>query len=101
MEFTARQIADILAGTIEGDENASVHSVSKIDAGVPGTISFLANPKYTQYIYTTEATIVIVNEDFTATGPIAATLIRVKNAENAFARLLEMYSQVKLQIILH
>lgn len=96
MEFTARQIADLVQGKIEGDENASVSNVSRIEGGTPGTISFLANPKYTPFIYTTAASIVIVNEDFVATGPVSATLIRVKNAENAFARLLEMYSQVKL-----
>ncbi len=96
MKFTARQIAEILKGTIEGNENAEVHTVSKIEGGEPGGISFLANPKYTQYIYTTEASIVIVNEDFEATAPIKATLIRVASAENAFAKLLEMYSQIKL-----
>ena len=96
MEFTARQIADVLKGKIEGDENVKVSNVSKIEEGVPGTISFLANPKYTQFIYKTSASIVIVNEDFVATEPITSTLIRVKNAENAFAQLLEMYNQVKL-----
>lgn len=96
MKFTARQIADVLTGKIEGDENATVSNVSKIEEGAPGTISFLANPKYTQFIYKTAASIVIVNEDFIATEPITSTLIRVKNAENAFAQLLEMYNQVKL-----
>lgn len=96
MKFTASQIAEVLNGTIEGNKNAEVNNVSRIDGGEPGTISFLANPKYTPFIYKTEASIVIVNEDFTATAPIQATLIRVKNAENAFAKLLEMYSQIKL-----
>lgn len=96
MKFTATQIAEVLKGTIEGDEQVTVNNVSKIDAGTPGTISFLANPKYTQYIYQTEASIVIVNEDFEPTAPIKATLIRVSNAENAFAQLLDLYNQVKL-----
>lgn len=96
MKFTAAQIATVLKGTIEGNENAEVSNVSRIEGGAPGTISFLANPKYTQYIYTTDASIVIVNEDFEPTAPIKATLIRVANAENAFAQLLEMYNQVKL-----
>ena len=96
MEFSAKQIAGILNGTIEGDENASISKLAKIEEGVQGAISFLANPLYTQYIYTTQATLVIVNRDFEPTAPIAATLIRVDNAGNAFARLLEMYNQVKL-----
>ncbi len=96
MKFTASQIAEVLNGTIEGNENVEVHNVSRIEGGEPGTISFLANPKYTPFIYTTNASIVIVNEDFEATEPIQSTLIRVKNAENAFAQLLEMYNQIKL-----
>ena len=96
MEFTAKQIAGILNGTIEGDENAKVNTLSKIEGGEAGSISFLANPLYTPYIYTTKASIVIVNKDFSATSPIAATLVRVDSAEMAFAQLLEMYNKVKL-----
>jgi len=96
MKFTAQQIADTLKGTIEGNENAEVSTVSKIEEGGPGSISFLANPKYTRFIYSTTASIVIVNKDFEATEDVQATLIRVENAENAFAQLLEMYNQVKL-----
>ena len=96
MKFSAQQIAAALNGTIEGNTNATVNSISKIEEGKNGSISFLANPKYTQYIYTTNASIVIVNEDFKPTSPLNTTLIRVKNAENAFAQLLEMYNQVKL-----
>lgn len=96
MKFTAAQIAAALKGKVEGNENVEVNNVSKIEGGAPGTISFLANPKYTPFIYKTAASIVIVNEDFEATEPISATLIRVPNAENAFAQLLDMYSQVKL-----
>ncbi len=96
MQFTAAQIAGILNGTIEGNPDASVSKLSKIEEGVPGSISFLANPLYTQYIYGTQASIVIINKDFALTGPTSATLIRVDNAGSAFAKLLEMYNQVKL-----
>jgi UDP-3-O-[3-hydroxymyristoyl] glucosamine N-acyltransferase len=96
MEFTVKQIAGILNGTIEGDENAKVNTLSKIEGGEPGSISFLANPLYTPYIYSTKASIVIVNKDFVATAPISATLVRVDSAEMAFAQLLEMYNKVKL-----
>jgi len=96
MKFSAKQIADTLLGTVEGNENAEVNSISKIEEGGSGSISFLANPKYTHYIYTTSATIVIVNKDFSPSKPLKTTLVRVENAENAFAQLLEMYNRVKL-----
>lgn len=96
MQFTAQQIADLLQGQIEGNADASVNKLSKIEEGVPGSISFLSNPLYTQYIYATKASIVIINKDFVLTAPVTATLIRVEKAEHAFAKLLEMYNQVKL-----
>ena len=96
MQFTATQIAGLLNGQIEGDANATVTKLSKIEEGVLGSISFLSNPLYTQYIYGTQASIVIVNHDFVLTAPVTATLIRVASAENAFAQLLEMYNEVKL-----
>jgi UDP-3-O-[3-hydroxymyristoyl] glucosamine N-acyltransferase len=96
MEFTTGQIAALLNGTIEGDSEVKISSLSKIEEGVPGSISFLANPAYTQYIYDTKASLVIVNNDFKPTAPISATLVRVESAEKAFAKLLEMYNQVKL-----
>jgi UDP-3-O-[3-hydroxymyristoyl] glucosamine N-acyltransferase len=96
MQFTARQIADLLKGKLEGNADAVITKLAKIEEGEPGAISFLANPAYTPYIYTTKASLVIVNKDFTAIAPIAATLLRVDSAENAFATLLEMYNQVKL-----
>jgi UDP-3-O-[3-hydroxymyristoyl] glucosamine N-acyltransferase len=95
MKFTARQIADALNGTVEGDAEIVVSSLSKIEEGKPGTLSFLANTKYTPYIYNTQASIVIVNNDFAAEKQITATLIRVKDAYSAFADLLEMYQQSK------
>jgi UDP-3-O-[3-hydroxymyristoyl] glucosamine N-acyltransferase len=97
MEFSAQQIAGLLNGTIEGDENAIVNNLSKIEEGKPKTLSFLANPAYTNYIYETEATIVIVNNDLKLQKPVkpTCTLIRVENAYAAFARLLELYDQFK------
>ncbi|MCW3123087.1 MAG: lpxD, partial [Flavipsychrobacter sp.] len=86
----------ILNGTIEGDQNAKISKLSKIEEGVPGSISFLANPLYNQYLYNTKATLVIVGKDLVLTGPVETTLIRVDNPGGAFAKLLEMYNQVKL-----
>jgi len=96
MEFTAKQIAGILNGQIEGDTEARISKLSKIEEGEPGSISFLANPLYTHYLYTTKATLVIIAKDYVLTGPVTATLIRVDSPGNAFAKLLEMYNQVKL-----
>jgi UDP-3-O-[3-hydroxymyristoyl] glucosamine N-acyltransferase len=96
MEFSANQIAEILNGKIEGDPNVKISYVSKIEEGKTGTLSFLANPKYTQYIYETDASIVLVNEDFKAERPVKSTLIRVENAYTSFAKLLEVYNKIKL-----
>lgn len=96
MEFTAQQLAALLQGTIEGNPDAKVSKLSKIEEGVPGSISFLSNPLYTQYIYNTQASLVIVNKDLVLTAPVATTLIRVDSAQSAFAQLLEMYNQIKL-----
>ncbi len=96
MEFTAKQIAELLNGKVEGNSEVKVNKLSKIEEGEPGSISFLANPKYTQYIYTTKASVVIVNKDFIPSSPVAATLVKVDSAENAFAKLLEQYNQIKL-----
>ena len=96
MEFTAQQIAGLLNGTIEGDAAVKITKLSKIEEGETGSISFLANPKYTQYIYSTKASLVIVNKDLVLSAPVSATLIRVESAEIAFSKLLEMYNQIKL-----
>jgi UDP-3-O-[3-hydroxymyristoyl] glucosamine N-acyltransferase len=96
MEFTARQIADMLKGQIEGDADVKINTLSKIEEGGAGSISFLANPLYNQYLYTTNASVVIINKSYELTGSVSSTLIRVDSAENAFAQLLEMYNQVKL-----
>ena len=95
MEFTAAQIAELLQGTVEGDGEVSVHTLAKIEEGVKGGLSFLANPQYTPYIYTTSASAVIVNNDFVAERNVTATLIRVANAYEAFAQLLELYNKIK------
>lgn len=95
MEFKAQSIADFLAGTVDGDPNATVTDVSKIEEGKPGTLAFLANPKYNKYLYETEASIVIVNQDLELEAEVKATLIRVPDAYKAFASLLELYQQAK------
>ena len=94
MKFTATQIAGILEGKVEGNPNVEVWNVAKIEEGAPGMISFLANPKYTHYIYETKSSIVIVNDSFEATAPIQATLIRVPDAYACFAKLLAFYDQM-------
>ncbi len=95
MKFTATQIAEALGGTIYGNPDVEVSNLSKIEEGTPGTLSFLANPKYTPFLYKTKASIVIVNQDFVAEHPITTTLIRVKNAYASFADLLAMYQESK------
>lgn len=95
MNFTAAMIADFLKGSVEGNPEASVSDVTKIEEGRSGTLSFLANPKYEKYIYDTQSTIVIVNEDFKPQNKLSTTLIRVKNAYESFAELLRLYEQSK------
>lgn len=96
MEFTAKQLSELLNGHVEGNPEVKVNKLSKIEDGEPGSISFLANPLYTQHIYSTKASLVIVNKDFAPSAPVTATLVRVENAEIAFAKLLEMYNQIKM-----
>lgn len=95
MNFTAALIADYLNGTVEGDPEASVNDVTKIEEGRKDTLSFLANPKYEKYLYDTQSSVVIVNEDFKAQKKVIPTLIRVKNAYESFAALLRLYEQSK------
>ena len=94
MKFTAKQIAELLQGRVEGNPDAEVWNVAKIEEGAQGMLSFLANPKYTHYIYETQSSAVIVNDDFEATAPINATLIRVPDAYASFAKLLAFYDQM-------
>lgn len=95
MKFTAKDIAQLVGGTVEGDSKVVVNNISKIEDGKPGTLSFLANPKYTPYIYTTSSSIVLVNNDFVADKPVSATLIRTSDAYSAFAILLNTYQKMK------
>lgn len=95
MEFKAKDIAAFLNGELVGDSNVKVSGISKIEEGEPGTLSFLANPKYENYIYTTRASIVLVNTTFQPRSDINATLIKVENAYQAFASLLDLYVQAK------
>lgn len=93
MEFTAKQIADFIGGRVEGNEQVTVHTFAKIEEGKEGAITFLSNPKYTQYIYDTKASIVLVNDDLELEHPVSATLIRVPNAYECVAKLMQLYAQ--------
>jgi len=95
MNFTAAVIAEFLKGSVEGDLNASVSDISKIEEGRTGTLSFLANPKYEKYIYETQSSIVIVNADFKPQKKISSTLVRVEDAYESFASLLRLYEESK------
>ncbi|WP_439151254.1 UDP-3-O-(3-hydroxymyristoyl)glucosamine N-acyltransferase [Winogradskyella sp.] len=96
MKFTAEQIAGILEGTIVGDPNIEVSKLAKIEEGTQGSLTFLANPKYKSYIYTTQASITIVNKDFEPEQDLNTTLIKVEDAYGAFTKLLEYYNQIKM-----
>lgn len=91
MEFTAKQIASLIQGEVEGNENQIIRDVSKIEEGKPETLTFLANPKYEHYLYTTEASVVIVNKSFVPKEKVKATLIKVEDAYRALATLLQYY----------
>ncbi|NBC82685.1 MAG: UDP-3-O-(3-hydroxymyristoyl)glucosamine N-acyltransferase [Bacteroidetes bacterium] len=97
MEFTAKVIADFLNGDIEGNPDEAVTNVSKIEEGTKGTLAFLANPKYEKYLYDTEASIVLINRDLRLQKEVNTTLIRVDNAYQAFAALLDMYEKSRPQ----
>ena len=96
MKFTAAQIAGILEGEVDGNADVEVSKLAKIEEGSKGSLTFLANPKYTQYIYSTEASITIVDKDFVVENSITTTLIRVEDAYKSFSKLLEYYNQVKM-----
>jgi UDP-3-O-[3-hydroxymyristoyl] glucosamine N-acyltransferase len=97
MQFTAQQIAVIISGTIEGNPDTTVTSFGKIEEAAAGQLSFLANPKYEDYLYTTKASLIIVNESLQLQKNISATLVRVKDAYSAFATLLTTYQNLKAQ----
>ncbi|MBN8703148.1 MAG: UDP-3-O-(3-hydroxymyristoyl)glucosamine N-acyltransferase [Bacteroidetes bacterium] len=97
MQFTAEQIAGLVKGIVEGNAEASVNQLSKIEEGTPNTLSFLSNPQYTPYLYTTDASIVIVAKDLVLEKELkkTCTLIRVDDPRKSFATLLETYNQIK------
>lgn len=97
MEFTAEIIAEFLEGEIVGDPSVKVNTICKIEEGEAGALAFLSNPKYESHLYHTEASIVIVNKDFTPQKEVPATLIKVENAYGAFAKILELYQSMKPQ----
>jgi len=96
MQFTASDINLLLNGTLEGDASVTVNRLAKIEEGTAGSLSFLANPKYEHFLYTTQSSVVIINDDQVLTGPVTATLIRVENAYSAFTALLNQYNAIKL-----
>lgn len=95
MKFTAQQIADILEGDIVGSSDVEVSKLSKIEEGIEGSLTFLANPKYTPYIYSTKASITIVNKTFKPENDLKTTLIKVDDAYKSFSKLLEYYNVIK------
>jgi len=97
MQFTAKQISELLSGTVEGDENVQVAELSKIEDGKPGSLCFLSNPKYEHFLYTTEASVVIVRADFIPSQAVKCALIKVKDPYSAFSILLEKYKEVMSQ----
>lgn len=96
MKFTAIQISEILEGEIHGNPNEEVFKLSKIEEGEKGSLTFLSNPKYESYLYTTKASIAIVNKDFIPETDLSTTLIKVEDSYKAFSKLLEFYNQIKL-----
>jgi UDP-3-O-[3-hydroxymyristoyl] glucosamine N-acyltransferase len=95
MVFTAGQIAGILEGEVDGNSEIAVHRLAKIEEGESGSLTFLANPKYTSHIYTTKASVTIVNKDFVPEQDITTTMIKVDDAYESFSKLLEYYNQVE------
>lgn len=93
MEFTAKQLAQVLHGTVDGDPQVTVTDFAKIEHGKPGKLCFYANPKYEQYVYTSKASVILVNNDFVPSQPVSATMVRVENAYAALAELLKYVSQ--------
>ena len=97
MEFTAEMIAGLLGGTVVGDKSVAVHTVSSNDGGKKGALGYLTTPKYEQFVYTTEASIILVNNDFEPKEEVKATLIKLPDVGAAVLKLLEMYNAMKPQ----
>lgn len=98
MQFTAKQISEFINGTVVGDDSAKVEELSKIESGKAGSLCFLSNPKYESYLYTSNASVVIVGEDFVPSQKVPTTLIKVANPYSAFSILLEKYNEVVNQL---
>ena len=96
MEFSAGQIAAMIKGTVQGNANVQVKGFGKIETAMPGQLSFLANSKYEDYLYSTEASLVIINESLVLKAPVNTTLIRVPDAYSAFAILLNHYQSMQI-----
>src|SRR3954463_15713591 len=94
MKINAQRIAQLINGKIEGDENVEVSSFGKIEEAQKEQLAFIANPKYEEYLYTTNASIIIVNDNLEVTAPVKPTIIRVKDAYSGFALLLEKYHEI-------
>ena len=97
MKFTAEMIAGLLSGEVVGDKNAAVHTVSSIEEGKEGSLSYLSNPTYEQFIYTTDCSIVLVAKTFEPAQNVKATLIKVEDVGRSVLQLLEMYNAMKPQ----
>lgn len=95
MEFTARQLAEVLHGTVDGNPDEKVSTFAKIEHGKPGQLCFFANPKYEQYVYSSKASVLLVNADFAPTQPVTPTMIRVENAYSALAELLDYVTKMR------
>ncbi|MDQ1140898.1 LpxD N-terminal domain-containing protein [Pedobacter agri] len=93
MQFTAKQISEFLNGSIDGNPDVAVTELSKIEDGKEGSLSFLSNPKYENFLYSTQASVVIVSKDFAPTQPYTSTLIRVDNPYSSFTILLDKYNE--------
>ena len=96
LKFTAKQISEILHGEVYGNPNEEVSKLSKIEEGVKGSLTFLSNPKYNSWLYTTDASVVIVDVKFVPEKEVSSTMIKVEDPYMAFTKLLEYYNQVKL-----
>ena len=95
MEFKAKEIAEILSGTVEGDPEVTVSTFARIENGKPGAVCFFANPKYEHYVYECNASIILVNNSFEPSQPVRATMVRVENAYSAVAQLLDYVTAKK------
>jgi UDP-3-O-[3-hydroxymyristoyl] glucosamine N-acyltransferase len=96
MQFTAKEIGALLKGTVEGDDTVAVNQLAKIEEATMGSLTFLSNPKYENYLYTTDASIVIINNDYKLTSAVKPTLIRVENAYSSMTVLLDLYTKIRL-----